>query len=230
MKRLLLLSLVVLYGCSTTPVIVKSYDKPDKGYVVYTPKSGFQRFDGLYLQGFKSSSYKYLNNCVATGPLKPNKILQASLSYDENDGVVYLRYPGGPSMASCDINQENINIDVENYINKTMTVMEESNSREADALENKKSQRKSNPGKAATDDSIQLFVKYCTLLKDATNNKSYLNDLRSMKHEYIGVNMNKFIYNHALYYVNNSGYYSYCESALPKLKAKIYALNIDPTK
>ncbi len=109
---------VLISGCVLEPRVypkAKPYDNPE-GYVVYKPYAGYQRWDGRYLSGFYSSGWQYLDNCVATGPLVPNKILQASIRYSDKDDVVYLNYAGGPSRARCDIKYDVIKAEIDKYI------------------------------------------------------------------------------------------------------------------
>lgn len=111
--------LIIISGCASDNVNrypPKPYDNPKEGYIVYTPKSGYQIGDGYFLKGFHASGLHYLDNCSGVGSLKPNKQLPANLSYSEIDEVIYLRYPGGPSMARCDINYEVIRSEAEKYI------------------------------------------------------------------------------------------------------------------
>lgn len=120
MKKIIsLLILTIISGCAADNAIrptPKPYDNPTEGYIVYTPNSGYQAGDGYFLKGFHASGLNYLDNCTGIGPLKPNKQLPANLRYSETDDVIYLRYPGGPSMARCDINYGLIKSEAERYI------------------------------------------------------------------------------------------------------------------
>lgn len=110
---------VLISGCALEPKVypkAKPYDNPAEGYIVYKPYAGYQRWDGMYLSGFYSSGWQYLDNCVATGPLVPDKHLQASIRYSDKDDVVYLNYAGGPSRAKCDIKYDVIKLEVDKYI------------------------------------------------------------------------------------------------------------------
>lgn len=114
-----ILSFVLLSGCAANSAVrpePKPYDNPSEGYVVYTPKSGNQMWDGYFLKGFHASGLQYLDNCYGVGSLKPNKQLPANLRYNETDDVIYLSYPGGPSRAVCDINYESVRAEAERYI------------------------------------------------------------------------------------------------------------------
>jgi hypothetical protein len=221
-----------LCGCALPEKIkAKPYDNPDYGYVVYTPKSGYQEFDGIYLEGFYSSGGQYLKKCVATGPLEiANSGLPATIRYNKDDGVVYLRYPGGPTMASCDIAYDVIKRDAELYISKEKEARRvEFEQVEKEKIETKK-WRAEHKREAATDDALKLFVTYCEALRDATGNASYIDDLRAMKHEFVGPKTNSMMYQYAVNVFHGTGGYVYCEMIVPQVKERIYTLSIDPTK
>lgn len=234
---------VLISGCALEPRVypkANPYDSPE-GYVVYKPYAGYQRWDGRYLSGFYSSGWQYLDNCVATGPLVPNKILQASIRYSDKDDVVYLNYAGGPSRARCDIKYDVIKTEVDRYISDASAseaaridaeIKEEqvAESRRVAASERLKKARKENPKESATGDAIELFVKYCEALKDATGNASYIDSLRSMKHEYVGPGTNSLMYIYATNLFHNTGGSVYCQYAIPQVKERIYSLGIYPTK
>lgn len=118
MKTLLsALLMIAISGCSGKAGLpsAQPYDNPREGYVVYTPNAEYQLSDGRYLKGFSASGIQYLSNCTGSESFKANKQLPSVLRYNEQDGVVYLKYALGPSLASCDINYGVIKADVESY-------------------------------------------------------------------------------------------------------------------
>ena len=233
MNKIVVFSLsFILSGCAVNNVRpqAKPYDNPKEGYVVYTPKAGYQQWDGIYLRGFNSKGMNYVSNCVATTSITPSKNLQASLRFVEDDGVVYLSYIGGPRFASCEINYSTITTEVEQYIAKQKTISQARAEKEVAASERLKKVRKDDPKGSATTDSIELFVKYCEALKDATGNASYIDALRGMRHEYVGPETNRLMYIYAKNLFQNTGGIVYCQYAIPQVKERIYSLGIDPTK
>lgn len=224
------LTLIVVGCVAQEKISAKPYDNPTKGYVVYTPEAGYQRWDGIYLKGFHSTGLQYLDNCVASGSLTPAKRLQGYLRYDEKDGVVYLAYNGGPSMARCDINYDIIRAEVEQHIGRQKSVAEAKAIESNRKREQAEQRRADNPKAAATEDSIELFVKYCELLKDATGNASHIDDLRAMRHDYVGPVTNAITYRYSLNLFRNTGGNVYCQAVVPQFKEQLYSLGIDPTQ
>lgn len=222
---------VVISGCAAQEKVKpKPYDNPREGYIVYTPKAEIQSWDGIYLSGFHSTGYQYLNNCTATSSSSKVKQLQGYLRYNEKDGVVYLKYNGGPTYFSCDIAYDTIKIEVESYLNNEKELATQANIADNERREKLKLTRQENPKASATQDAIGLFVQYCELLKNATGNASRIDHLRSMRHEFIGPTTNVQMYQYALNAFRNSGGRIYCESVIPQIKESMYSSQMDPRK
>ncbi|WP_169316081.1 hypothetical protein, partial [Pseudomonas agarici] len=120
MKKLLALFVsLVITGCAAHRDVPQGrpYDNPKKGYVVYRPIAEIQRWDGPYLEGFRSSGAKYVSNCVSVNAqFNPSKIIASEMYYDHEDEVVYLTHDFGPRFIRCDINYEIIRSEAERYI------------------------------------------------------------------------------------------------------------------
>lgn len=159
--------LILISGCAIEPKIypkAKPYDNMAEGYIVYKPYVGYQRWDGQYLSGFYSRGWQYLDNCVATGPLVPDKNLQASIRYSEKDDVVYLTYAGGPSMASCDIKYDLIKAEIERYISEASA--SEMARVDAEIEEEKQQTAESKRGESNAAENKVSFGGYVTTKKD----------------------------------------------------------------
>ena len=159
--------LILISGCAIEPKVypkAKPYDNLAEGYIVYKPYVGYQRWDGQYLSGFYSRGWQYLDNCVATGPLVPDKNLQASIRYSEKDDVVYLTYAGGPSMASCDIKYDLIKAEIEKYISEASA--SEMARVDAEIEEKKQQTAESKRGESNAAENKVSFGGYVTTKKD----------------------------------------------------------------
>lgn len=133
MNKIAAISLsVILAGCATSSIRpqARPYDNPNEGYVVYTPKTDHQGWEGVYLRGFYSKGTNYVTNCAATTAIIPGKNLQASIRFVEGDDVVYLDYMGGPRFAKCDINYDAITAQVEQYIARQKKIAQAKNEAE----------------------------------------------------------------------------------------------------
>ncbi|WP_165665235.1 hypothetical protein [Metapseudomonas otitidis] len=232
MKRCLgVIAIFGLAGCVNKPVVEsKPYDSP-MGYVVYSPRVGVQVFDGQYLENFRLVSDEYLSNCVSVHDQYVARDNKGELKYDLSSNNVYLRYVNAsPKYVACDIDKEKIALAVESYIEsvKSRQAQLEIESANKKALE--KSWRARNTKLAASDDANKLFLQYCSLLIDATGNSAQIDDLRTMKHEYVGPSTNNLMFRFASNLIRNAGGYAHCEGALPQVKERIYTLGIDPTR
>jgi hypothetical protein len=133
-------------------------------------------------------------------------------------------------MARCDINYNIIKTEVEQRIEAQKSLAQAKATEDSRKRELLQQRRAANPKESATQDSIELFVKYCELLKNATGNASYIDDLRTMKHEYVGPTTNVLMYRYAMTLFRNTGGNVYCQSAVPQVKERLYSLGLDPTQ